>query len=607
MESTPPTWQSHSFQVGLRKSQNKNKWEVGFKLQRFGGWKCTRLSWNRCQGRCGLAITIAQVGSVRADLAAGKAWEKFFTVKLLQKEVPFCETNGSRNCLFNFLSLCWLSVFWTNLKLSPRKLWKCLVVFGRSRQGFASWQTCCNTWTVGTKSERPQTEKPKLRTTLWWFMEKVEKKMCGAKSKVFESCWKYDLRSIARMLWLCCVAIGFGHFEAKFEAVLTCYSCSCFTVFATVLVIFAMFVVMSLTMHSLRHDFAIWLWAKKAPNRPLSESCVLCEAAFVLLSSPKMAAFSFAFITFAMLASQSASTRSHENHGMLMTPKEAESFLELHQQFMFAPISHPHHGKNGNKGIAAFFDFSMLFFVTSKPKVTAAKRQVQGKVPKFASNMLERLQGRLASDTFVCGQVRIRAMALHPKKRWTLYSKNSPSWQTCQVFWSCTCHACFNFPHTFVGIAMGKFRTKGLLFFPFSCSLMSKVYALWPLIPKIAPRSLALLRTTAITYSLVVGKSIRTFLAAIPLRKVNVVVLRGSSELSKKLSKKLEQKWALPSWGTGDGNGMKWRDGRWNLGRFSGFFPCFHKCIGTLSIALVFLSTLSWAAEFGSQLSSVNQ
>lgn len=186
-----------------------------------------------------------------------------------------------------------------------------------------------------------------------------------------------------------------------------------------------------------------------------------------------MAAFAFAFITFAMLASQSASTRSREDHVMLMTPQEekkwAKSFLELHQQFMFAPISHPHHGKNGNKGIAAFFfDFSMLFFVTSKPKVTAAKRQVQRKkkVPKFASNMLETLHGRLTSDTFVCG--RIRAMALHPKERWRLYSKNSPGGQTiCQVFWSCTCHACFNFPHTFVGIAMGKFRTQGLLFFSF--------------------------------------------------------------------------------------------------------------------------------------------
>ena len=48
-----------------------------------------------------------------------------------------------------------------------------------------------------------------------------------------------------------------------------------------------------------------------------------------------MAAFSFAFITFAMLASQSASTRSREDHGMLLNPKQwkekAKSFLELHQ------------------------------------------------------------------------------------------------------------------------------------------------------------------------------------------------------------------------------------------------------------------------------------
>ena len=33
--SPTPTWQPHSFQVGLRKSQNKNKWEVGFKLQKI--------------------------------------------------------------------------------------------------------------------------------------------------------------------------------------------------------------------------------------------------------------------------------------------------------------------------------------------------------------------------------------------------------------------------------------------------------------------------------------------------------------------------------------------------------------------------------------------
>lgn len=69
---------------------------------------------------------IAQVRSkgwtLQVSSQAGKAWEKFLTVKLLQKEVPFCETNGSRNCLFIFLCLCWLSVFWTNLKLSPRKL-----------------------------------------------------------------------------------------------------------------------------------------------------------------------------------------------------------------------------------------------------------------------------------------------------------------------------------------------------------------------------------------------------------------------------------------------------------------------------------------------------
>eukprot|EP00434_Breviolum_minutum_P035923 symbB.v1.2.031812.t1/scaffold3735.1/size51219/2 len=38
-----------------------------------------------------------------------------------------------------------------------------------------------------------------------------------------------------------------------------------------------------------------------------------------------MGAFSFAFITFAMLASQSASTRSREDHGMPMTPQQAKS------------------------------------------------------------------------------------------------------------------------------------------------------------------------------------------------------------------------------------------------------------------------------------------
>lgn len=80
--------------------------------------------------------------------------------------------------------------------------------------------------------------------------------------------------------------------------------------------------------------------------------------------------------------------------------------------FMFAPISHPHHGKNGNKGIAAFLDFSMLFFVTSKPKVSAKH------LPKVASPMLERLSRRLTSDTFVCSrQIRVRAMKLHPKTR----------------------------------------------------------------------------------------------------------------------------------------------------------------------------------------------
>lgn len=119
-----------------------------------------------------------------------------------------------------------------------------------------------------------------------------------------------------------------------------------------------------------------------------------------------MGAFSFAFITFAMLASQSASTRSREDHGMPMTPQQAKSFLELHQQFMFAPISHPHHGKNGNKrDCCFFFDFSMLFFVTSKPKVPAAEK---GQVPKFATPMLKRLEWRLTSNTFVGGQVQVR-------------------------------------------------------------------------------------------------------------------------------------------------------------------------------------------------------
>ena len=55
---------------------------------------------------------------------------------------------------------------------------------------------------------------------------------------------------------------------------------------------------------------------------------------------------------------------------------------------------------------------------------------------------------------------------------------------------------------------------------------MSKVYALWPLIPHFAPRSLALLRRSTITYSVVNGESERKFLAAIPFTKVNVLLGR---------------------------------------------------------------------------------
>ena len=83
------------------------------------------------------------------------------------------------------------------------------------------------------------------------------------------------------------------------------------------------------------------------PKTP-TVSCVLCEAAFVLVSpsNPKMAALSFAFITFAMLASQSASSRQREDHLLMLQPQLAadeqlskvKGFLELHL-FMFAPIS----------------------------------------------------------------------------------------------------------------------------------------------------------------------------------------------------------------------------------------------------------------------------
>ena len=145
------------------------------------------------------------------------------------------------------------------------------------------------------------------------------------------------------MLWFCCVAIGFGHFEAKFEADLTCYSCSWLTVFATAVVILEMSVVISLTMHSLRHEFAIWLRAQNSHSdlRPLRSSICPCTP-----SNPKMAALSFAFITFAMLASQSASSRQREDHLLMLQPQltadeqlsKVTGFLELHL-FMFAPIS----------------------------------------------------------------------------------------------------------------------------------------------------------------------------------------------------------------------------------------------------------------------------
>ena len=79
-----------------------------------------------------------------------------------------------------------------------------------------------------------------------------------------------------------------------------------------------------------------------------------------------MTAFSFAFITFAMLASQSASTRSREDQLML---KPHDRFLELHQFHVCSNFPHTFVGiamgkiwKNENKGIDVFC-FFILFDV----------------------------------------------------------------------------------------------------------------------------------------------------------------------------------------------------------------------------------------------------
>lgn len=96
-------------------------------------------------------------------------------------------------------------------------------------------------------------------------------------------------------------------------------------------------------------------------------------------------------------------------------------------------------------------------------------------------------------------------------------------------------NSCSNFPHTFVGIAMGKFETKGLQFSAFQCSLTSfKVYANWPVMNQIAKRSLSLLTAPAAstnTHSVVNGNSS----AAVILRKRTIL---GSSEMSKELEQK---------------------------------------------------------------------
>ena len=311
-------------------------------------------------------------------------WEKFWTVKLLRfQEVPFCETNGFRNCLFNFLSLCWLSVFLDQPKIKSKKALKMfVVVFGRSRQGFASWQTCLPFF-FHSRFIQPNVQHVWSSKLLVTFNRKPTKTICwlllaAARSTVTQCFHKSERPQRKAKVADCVVIHGKGGKDVWSEAkafriglkIGTEIWLGCHWIWSLLKLIWH---VQQLQLfHSVRYcacdlcdvccdepDYAftspwpIWLWAKKAPNRPLSESCVLCEA--VLLSSPKMAAFSFAFITFAMLASQSASTRSHENHGMLMTPEEAQSFLELHQQFMFAPISHPHHGKNGNKRDCCFF------------------------------------------------------------------------------------------------------------------------------------------------------------------------------------------------------------------------------------------------------------
>ena len=345
------------------------------------------------------AITIAQVDPRRVDLKQARLGEVFEPWNCFRfQEVPFWWNKRLQKLfvqlfVFVFSQQCF---FLDQPKIKSKKALNMfsLVVFGRSRQGnLPAGRPCCNTcgrcrkiWKA-TNRKSP-TVADGLRTVI--HLEKVEKRV-ERKPKVFESCWKIgtEIYSKDALVMLRCHWIWslWGQVWSWFDMY---SSCSCFTVFATVLVIFAMFVVMSLTINSLRHDFAIWLWAKKAPNRPLSESCVLCEAAFVLLSSPKMAAFSFAFITFAILASQSASTRSREDQLMLQAynKKDAERFLELHQFHVcsnfprtFVGIAMGKIWKHENKGIDVFLFFSY----SSTLKVNAAQRKVPPKTAKKRS------------------------------------------------------------------------------------------------------------------------------------------------------------------------------------------------------------------------------
>lgn len=107
-----------------------------------------------------------------------------------------------------------------------------------------------------------------------------------------------------------------------------------------------------------------------------------------------------------------------------------------------------------------------------------------------------------------------------------------------------------NFPHTFVGIAMGNFETKGLQFSAFQCSLTSfKVYANWPLMNQIAKRSLSLFMpgATPTNHTVVNGVS----LAALLLTKTDVL---GKVVDCRKNSNK-----SVGSSESGDG-GWKWNE-----------------------------------------------